>query len=1542
MAAGLKENDFEALGLYDLDSRMNKLVGAKVKYVFERLFKNSGVNSDDFEFMCFHNENPNAFFIEKSKSKANKHIIAVSDSLIQALSCEEELAAVIAHECGHFLWDQYLGGKNTIVQERWSDVNSVDLMINAGYNPRYILEMQKKVFGNFKYDSVTLDVHGSNFARAEDVKAAITNAGLKRGDFSAPIPKVNSDWAELQKQVKDIYAQDGYNTYIEKLMLSKFGTKDVSQINRVVFFQLILDEIKNYNIKATDKVRINNLIKILQTMHLSQNKTPEEIRLLQDIFLTMYDRMFSISYGNKFLLVAFLDKFGPFLEQYDNMQNFIDSAYDKEKAKMYAEKIEKLKWTRSFARYFNDLDSKPWPKLGGLGANNVGKKFPGVQLHSYGVDVIDRAIDTMSSYVDLQSSRNNVLTDDYCVIDGESYYLDKKEIVVLYGEDAKKKHEQDQEEIQKQKEAKNYEDNKNLINSWVERMNALADFATGKISPQQYYEFLGNHNMLGYLGIVPVVQSVNHFLSEAYKPEMIDVYKRYVGSRGFDYFVRGGTPPLQEQNVPVEPNLTINQIGDAINATLNFRRSPVFYYRLKMAHLQFAEYLQQNNLLTQEQARSVWYFLTSSGEYENANISQYTKQFTIYGTNLIAKTPYVFDIGLADNIVKQNFIYNEESTYLQNILQQFGIKGYIKTPDELYRVFNELYSHNANKDFLFVMWADFLRHGGHADINTVIKYLAGMSQEKNPLGNNIAPVVGDVLAKYITDEEFNSLALIDKISVYEFMQTFGVFSDKFANQNKYIRRIVDNIVNQTIADNKAVEYAEKILTRQAITRYGNDRNSDIEFAIEREKLIEFYADYIANQLGRDNDSDEYLGAVDVIVERLRKTTNGKREFSSNMASAIAERVSSKVVAQARAAEKLGAVTKGAISGDQVVEYDYYVRAAEAAFAAIAHDKESVLKMINFLSEKMTPKSLDDISKYFQIKVNKVNTDELPKHLSRSNLMMIHENFWGADLPLRAYMMNRLLNSYSNNDEDKLNLIIGMFFDEKSEYRKDADLVIHAVYNNLQDYERNLILAALASAGQRGDNQGLSGGQMVGRGLKMFLQNKGPAFIKFGQLLSYLPQLDSDIRQELAMLRDKAKMPTRSELFDILHATLPQSELDRISHVGKILGCGSFYITVHVVYNGKDCVVSVMRPFAHELTQSGMDMIGRTIDDLIKADKKYAPLKNILNQARESAFSEIDIEQDYKKYQNAKHMYEQLSVTMGDVTYSPDVAQWLTYGAGENGDNAFKIMEMSPGHSLAYDKWTEQQKHDFAVAYVTLELALLLSGQKWDTDRHQGQQNFYNADFRNFCIGIFDTGAQMNTEPGKVDKMMLGHLLYELASGVQQGKDIGAVLVKLIKNIDNTAQRVNVDTRYIDGVQRGLTALSDIMEYQKEQKDESGNVIQESRSLTQDDWANIIGAIYQSGIIDKIVEKTVLTKGILDRLMLWRTGLRIKNPNTGNEAGPETPIVLNYSGEEVGVNEAAKVFKSAQERLEYMTQKRQQPPIGMSGAVKPTDVDFSFV
>ena len=122
---GINVNDFENLGLYDVDSPVTKAAGGRVKSVFEKLFQGTDIKSDDFYFLCFRSNDPNAFFVDKNKT-GKKHIIAVSDALIKGLGCDEELAAVIAHEAGHYLWAKYVSGKNTIFQERWSDVNSVD------------------------------------------------------------------------------------------------------------------------------------------------------------------------------------------------------------------------------------------------------------------------------------------------------------------------------------------------------------------------------------------------------------------------------------------------------------------------------------------------------------------------------------------------------------------------------------------------------------------------------------------------------------------------------------------------------------------------------------------------------------------------------------------------------------------------------------------------------------------------------------------------------------------------------------------------------------------------------------------------------------------------------------------------------------------------------------------------------------------------------------------------------------------------------------------------------------------------------------------------------------------------------------------------------------------------------------------------------------------------------------------------------------------------------------------------------------------------
>ena len=151
----LEDNDFEGLRLYEPDSKMHKLIGDKVKEVFTRLFQNTDINLDDFYFTGFDDNNANAFFIEKSKTKTKKkNIIAVSYGLIQKLDHTAELAAIVGHEAGHYLWSELLGGKNTIFQERGADVYSVQLMINGGYNPRYVRSAQQKVFDNFNYKSI--------------------------------------------------------------------------------------------------------------------------------------------------------------------------------------------------------------------------------------------------------------------------------------------------------------------------------------------------------------------------------------------------------------------------------------------------------------------------------------------------------------------------------------------------------------------------------------------------------------------------------------------------------------------------------------------------------------------------------------------------------------------------------------------------------------------------------------------------------------------------------------------------------------------------------------------------------------------------------------------------------------------------------------------------------------------------------------------------------------------------------------------------------------------------------------------------------------------------------------------------------------------------------------------------------------------------------------------------------------------------------------------------------------------------------------------
>ena len=86
----LEQNDFESLRLYDPNSQLHHEIGGKIRQIFTKLFQNTDINLDDFYFTGYDDDTPNAFFIEGSKTKNGKNIIAVSFGLIMALSNTED------------------------------------------------------------------------------------------------------------------------------------------------------------------------------------------------------------------------------------------------------------------------------------------------------------------------------------------------------------------------------------------------------------------------------------------------------------------------------------------------------------------------------------------------------------------------------------------------------------------------------------------------------------------------------------------------------------------------------------------------------------------------------------------------------------------------------------------------------------------------------------------------------------------------------------------------------------------------------------------------------------------------------------------------------------------------------------------------------------------------------------------------------------------------------------------------------------------------------------------------------------------------------------------------------------------------------------------------------------------------------------------------------------------------------------------------------------------------------------------------------------
>ncbi len=240
----LDNETWESLRIVNEQSPTTKLVSEKLREIVTRLLSKSAgqYNINDFEFLVSDNKDIiNAFFINSLHTKNGKNVIGITPELIRFCETENELAAVIAHELGHFTYGKLFAyDENSVFQERASDLYAVNLLIDGGFNPYAYRNVAERLFLKSNYKSTTnalaaLDIHGGDFARVEDVEIYMTKLKKERGFLPSGNEFDNGKWRIFQNQFERALSHDHFKSYVEQT----WGNKKLTENNIDDFLDFI-------------------------------------------------------------------------------------------------------------------------------------------------------------------------------------------------------------------------------------------------------------------------------------------------------------------------------------------------------------------------------------------------------------------------------------------------------------------------------------------------------------------------------------------------------------------------------------------------------------------------------------------------------------------------------------------------------------------------------------------------------------------------------------------------------------------------------------------------------------------------------------------------------------------------------------------------------------------------------------------------------------------------------------------------------------------------------------------------------------------------------------------------------------------------------------------------------------------------------------------------------------------------------------------------------------------------------------------------------
>ena len=172
----------------------------------------------------------------------------------------------------------------------------------------------------------------------------------------------------------------------------------------------------------------------------------------------------------------------------------------------------------------------------------------------------------------------------------------------------------------------------------------------------------------------------------------------------------------------------------------------------------------------------------------------------------------------------------------------------------------------------------------------------------------------------------------------------------------------------------------------------------------------------------------------------------------------------------------------------------------------------------------------------------------------------------------------------------------------------------------------------------------------GERLRLALQELGPVYVKFGQILSTRRDLlPHDIAEELALLQDRVPPFPGEEARDIIEAALgePVAEVFAAFDTTPLASASIAQVHPATLHDGRKAVVKVVRPGISKQLRKDIDLlkaIAQMAEKILQAGARIQPLK-VVQEFETVVFDELDMQREAanasmlrRNFQNSRDLY----------------------------------------------------------------------------------------------------------------------------------------------------------------------------------------------------------------------------------------------------------------------------------------------------------------